>query len=503
METFVGHSFAEEDIEIAHEFIDYFDSIGIKCKSGEKPKNIQIDEKVKQEIDSCDLFIGIFTKDKRILIEEDKEVFTTSNWVIQESGYAIAKEKELIFLVENDIYKFPQLQGNLELICFDRDNIEKTSRKINYMVNGLKERDGNVVHDEKSDDKLEKSIEKDENISSEELGADIINETVEEEFKEENDVSKLYKELFNTINVEKDHVKVRAIYKQIEPLLEPEKQLSTKAYVLKCCHDLGEINAFEELVQLSRETNDISVLWHLASRYKEMGEYIKAKDIFLDITDLYDWKDKEKWEKIFMRYNEAVDCLIEAKKYKDAIELSMSMLSKDEFEEYKARTFASLAQIYLEKKDFELFYIYAEGSLDLDPLNTDLRFKLALKYSENSYDKISLLHYHKLMKIEANPGTLNNTGVQQNKLKLPGKSVENYFKSAELNNTIAMANIAYLYLEKGFIDDARAMIKKANDLSKEGIEIHGDIGAAKNKLDAILKNEDEKESFILKEADEE
>ncbi|MEN6552184.1 MAG: hypothetical protein ABFC34_04770 [Methanobacterium sp.] len=97
METFVGHSFTEEDLAIAHEFINYFDSIEIKCRSGEKPQNIPINEKVKQEIDECNLFIGIFTRDKQIIVEGDEESYTTSNWVIQESGYAIAKEKELIF----------------------------------------------------------------------------------------------------------------------------------------------------------------------------------------------------------------------------------------------------------------------------------------------------------------------------------------------------------------------------------------------------------------------
>ena len=66
-----------------------------------------------------------------------------------------------------------------------------------------------------------------------------------------------------------------------------------------------------------------------------------------------------------------------------------------------------------------------------------------------------------------------------------------------------MANLAHRYLDVGFIDDAEVQIKKANALAKDGIEVHGNVGYAKNKLDKILESEESKEREILVEAEKE
>ncbi len=66
-----------------------------------------------------------------------------------------------------------------------------------------------------------------------------------------------------------------------------------------------------------------------------------------------------------------------------------------------------------------------------------------------------------------------------------------------------MANIAQRYLNEGFIEDAKNAIKKANELSKEGVEVHGNIGYAKNRLDKILEDEENREKEILLETEKE
>lgn len=97
----------------------------------------------------------------------------------------------------------------------------------------------------------------------------------------------------------------------------------------------------------------------------------------------------------------------------------------------------------------------------------------------------------------------NNLGVQYQRLDMPGKSIESFNRAADLNVTLAMANLAQRYLQEGFIEDARKMIKRANDLSKDDIEVHGNVGYAKNQLDGKVNEENERERKMLLEAEKE
>ena len=142
MKAFVGHSFEDKDSWIVDKIIKLLKSTGIECQSGEEAQNESVAQKVRERILNNDIFVGIFTCDKEIKLKNGflnclfnkKPLYTTSNWVIQESGFAIGNDKELIFLVENGIYKFPELQGDLEVIYFDRKSLEKqTFLKLNQI----------------------------------------------------------------------------------------------------------------------------------------------------------------------------------------------------------------------------------------------------------------------------------------------------------------------------------------------------------------------------------
>ena len=102
MEAFIGHSFNDKDVEIVKKIKAHIESLDIECETGEKPQHGYVSEKIKKRIINNDIFVGIFTCDKKILLENGQsskeDFYTTSNWVIQESGFAIAENKKLIFL---------------------------------------------------------------------------------------------------------------------------------------------------------------------------------------------------------------------------------------------------------------------------------------------------------------------------------------------------------------------------------------------------------------------
>lgn len=499
MNAFIGHSFEKKDSQTVTEIKEFIESTGISCQTGEKAQNKSVAEKVKERILNSDIFVGIFTCDKKLaskkkFLGKTKMFYTTSNWVIQESGFAIGSNRELILLVENGIDIFPELQGDMELIYFNRESLDKTFLKLNQMIESIKEKKITGVTSKKLE--REEDFEKQETEKEKEKVIDEIKE------KKEGKFDKFYKAIFE----EEDYKKAQEVfYKELQPSLKRNKaKLFWEAVLLRYSHNLGDLEAFDKLEKhAEKHKNEPDINWQLALRYKEMREYQKAKEKFLVIKEIYDINKKEGIENIIRCYEEAGICLALDNKYYDAIELLSELLHKDVFKEHKAGILAILARIAKMSKDSEKFFIYGEGSLELNPSNTELRFDLAYKHSKKGNNKLSLLHYKKLTDTKKSPIGLNNLGVQYETLKLPAKRIESYFKAAEYKETLAMANIAQRYLNEGFIKDANGMIKKANKLSEEGIEVSGNIGLAKIRLDGILEDENNKEKETLSEAEKE
>jgi hypothetical protein len=117
---------------LINEFKDFIGDNGFEIISGEKAENNSVAGKVKERITQCDLFVGIFTCEKTISSSNGES--STSNWVIQESGFAIALKKDLILIVEKGIHKFPELQGDLEIVYFNRKTLHKAYTKLNQML---------------------------------------------------------------------------------------------------------------------------------------------------------------------------------------------------------------------------------------------------------------------------------------------------------------------------------------------------------------------------------
>ena len=497
MKAFVGYSFEHKDSQIVSTIVKFLKSTGVMCETGEEAQNKSVAKKVKEKILNNDIFVGIFTCDKRVrlgmCLSKKNRLYTTSNWVLQESGFAVASKKELIFLVENGIYKFPELQGDLEVIYFERKSLDETFLKVNQMlesIRGTRTKGTSSQTQERVEDLEKRDAERQE-------------ERVTEEIKDKR--REAFGKLTDAIFKEKDYTKVQQIYDQeLQKILPDCEKPGWKAIVLRYSHRLGDAEAFDELVKLAQKNkNNPGVIWELAMRYKEMREYQKAKHKFLETGRLYDINKEDDKEKIIDCHEQASLCLASDGKYDDAVELLSRLLSQDELRKYKAKVLASLATVAKISKDAERLFVYGEGCLNLDPSDTELRFDLAYQYGEKDHKRMSLLHYKKLTDTKESPAGLNNLGVQYETLKLPAKSIESYSKAATLENTLAMANMAQRYLNEGFADDAEREIKRANGLSSDGVEVHGNVGNAKNKLDKILENEGSKEKEILLEAEKE
>ncbi len=501
MKAFVGHSFNDKDKEIVREIIEHIESLNVKCETGKRPQHGLVSEKIKKRIINNDIFVGIFTCDKKILLENgqssNEDIYATSNWVIQESGFAIAENKKLIFLIEKGIYKFPGLQGDQEYIPFSKDSLGKAFTRINNIVLSMKSKTSKELRSE-AGEKLE-NVEK----SEFELEKDKIQKVNQGKAKEER--KGVLIRLFEALVKKEDYREAQKIYnEEYKNQLQGDEIVEWWAFVLRHSISCGDPDAFNKLKVLADENkNNFKVVEQLGIAYEQIDEYQKAINIYSEARKLLDINKKEDIGKIIEFYKRESLCLTSDDKYEEAIQLLTNLLYDECYKEYKAKILAGLAGLAKEKEDIEKFLIYAEGSLNIDPNNTDLRVDLAYRYSKTEDNGISLLHYKKLINTTKSPVGLNNLGVQYNILKLPAKSINSFFKSAENKETISMANIANRYLNEGFVEDAKRVIKEANKLSREGIEPHGNIGYAKNRIEEILEKEKQKEKVILAKAEKE
>lgn len=125
--AFVGHSFLPEDQDIVSYVKDLLREMQINCITGERAEASEIHAKVKRRILDAEYFVGIFTRRHKI---EDKQLWTTTEWVVQELAFAAANKKKLIILREEGLIDFAGLQGNLEYIEFNRETLHLASIKL-------------------------------------------------------------------------------------------------------------------------------------------------------------------------------------------------------------------------------------------------------------------------------------------------------------------------------------------------------------------------------------
>ena len=154
--AFVGHSFEESDEGLIRKFTDYFDSIAktpmnFTWEHAKDAKPRGVSEKVLERMAGKGLFIGICTAKERVIslnqapVSNDDVVkiplkdteLKTSDWILQEIGFAFGKEMRIIILLEEGVRDVGNLLGDLEYIPFNRGDPEKSFRPLLDMITSM------------------------------------------------------------------------------------------------------------------------------------------------------------------------------------------------------------------------------------------------------------------------------------------------------------------------------------------------------------------------------
>lgn len=490
MKAFIGHSFAEQDENLINSIKSFLALRSVQFETGEKAQNKSIAGKVKERIDRNGVFIGIFTIEKLLdgknvvsWFKRSKQYeFTTSNWVLQESGYAIGKGKELIFLVEKGIARFPELQGDAELIYFTRDKagLNEALLKLLDMVQGMSsagpmaKQEPLLSQDQGSVDKLEEKTKAKQQTENKAIPWE---EVFEAHDKGEID-------------------KAKEIYdKSIKIKLTPEEVLLWDAVFLRWEYCSGKSAALHALDKLAAENESYAVYWQIGICHESTDKYDLAITTLIKCLELA--KDTQQKVDALIRI---AQCYSLSDRYEIGIDKLLEKLNDPEYKEFQESLYSGLAKIAKRKKDDELLVLFLEKVLDVNPVNTNARFDLAYKYGEMDKNDLAIYHYKKLLEVEDNDTAFNNIGVKYSDVSLKGRCVSCYQKSIDKKNPLALSNIAYKYIDAGFFDLAEKAIKNADELSAEGKDIPSNVGYAKNRLKEIREEEEKKEQEILSSA---
>ena len=437
LKAFVAHSFNKDrDGSVVKTFLEYFDSLkdtsGFEWDHAEKAELKAISQKVIEKIEGKNLFVGIFTgKDYRIEQDKLKSLFRSfkfgkresfkacsSDWIIQESGYALAKGLYLLFLIEAGVDVNAGLQGDLQFINFSRDNPSACFTEINQILGSLAIKS---VHDTSTSTSSSATEAKGDVIERQS-----INEISEAKEEKPIDAQDAYMSLKRLILDEKD---IENAGKKLSEIIENFKTDEAFTpmfwqgifYELKI--DAGFSGALTELETWAESNpNDFEPLRTLGMVYNKSGQYSKAAEQFLKCAEI----QKTNIGRISL-LREAAACYASDKKFNEAYRILLK-----EFQDVKLNTetihllFKGLAEVAKAQENKKLFEAFAEKALELFPTDYDLRFSLAYSYGEAGSEASSLFHYEYLMRRRPNGSNLNNLGVQYQRLDIKGKSVDAY-----------------------------------------------------------------------------
>ena len=498
----MGHSFEQADEEVVGTFLKYFDRLkdqdGFTWDHAEYAKPKVLYEKVCKKMLDKNLFIGICTIKERVISPSKLKKrwlresvyanlydfeFKTSDWIIQEIGYALGSGINVILLLEEGLREPGGLQGDLEYITFNREVPEKSFIKILEMISGLKptkitEESERIAQPILKKDKKEE--EKDEEIKME----------PDENWKRSDYFKALYQAIIN--NDEKKEEEISESYLSTDYGKQAEAKIDLKLdrLFIRLFHQ-KEINLQEVQKLLKEHPSNVGIHSLLGNIYNKYEQYEKSAEYYLKAARLSS-DNLQKLQKLSSAAVAFSKIGNESKK-ESALDQAKDILYN--MEDGETELLKALIEISKIENDNVHYLAFYEGLLDCNPDDHSHRFDLAFKYSEVDEYDLSLYHYKMLIKNK--PDDLeyiwNNTGWALQQLNLPGKAVEAYQESKKSNNTLAMSNLADMALKAGFVDLAEEICNKAIEFK----DCNPRIPKILSQLKSLREDESIKEQKLL------
>ena len=248
----------------------------------------------------------------------------------------------------------------------------------------------------------------------------------------------------------------------------------------------------DDLRRFSEEAETQSqACFYLGWLYEELKEFDKAIDAYEKSAETAPTDIKPS------RIAKLAAANVAAGRAKVAHSILMTALDVVSEPKQRAVLYEAMAATFESENNDEMRAVAFELAIDCDPYNADLRFNAAFAYSKFGLRDLALFHY--TAQVNAKPDdirSLNNLGVECQNFGMPIASVRYYRRAFKEKHTLAGANLAYLFMNAGFFDEAKTILNEAKDTT----EPHPNVGTALAALSQKNETEDEQTRKILERA---
>jgi lipopolysaccharide biosynthesis regulator YciM len=501
--AFVARSFDpgdEQRIQPILNFLDTFRKAGFIWESADAAEVESVSKKVRDMIDRKDLFIGFFTRRHPVYSLSPRtngilqslfgklqpQMWSAPPWVLQESGYAIGASKKLLLLREQGV-EIPGLQGDLEYIPFDANNLAAVYPKLNEMINDLLAKEAG----------REVTITVSERSEQAELAIEPAEVEAQQKVAEESAVGE---ESIFTHFIRMQDAATRAdltvVYEAwvdggklvpVDPAKGDIDKLWWDCHYFEALFKARSVDAIDRLRQLAAENPErADPKISLARCLGKSQEHEESAALYLQAALV-----QEKDGKI-ESFVSAANAFRSAKLYeqgkkaaRDAFLLAGGGARED--------VVTSLYQLLKDCGDIYFAFATAEFALQRNP-QLPIRSKLGLDYRLADFNELALYHFDYLHDRDpSDSSSLHNLSLLYSDCSLPILAAENYKKSFELGETLSAANLGFEYLDAGMAAEAKLLIQRALAMEPHDARVDTCLAAITERS----KDEERKESELL------
>jgi tetratricopeptide (TPR) repeat protein len=481
LSAFVGRSFLDADKKVWHDLRDILDSLktmGFEYEDGKEGQIRPISEKVRELILRHEIYIGVLTKRYPIwemptswherwiypLGSYTPKKWTTSEWVIEEVGFAIGKDRKILLLIEKDV-NFPttDLDGDTQWVSFNRENLSASQTEISQMIlSPISQRVTSIP--ESASVATSPPGDKETNVSP-----------PEQTFT--NQMKSIKKSALSGNFTEAERIQDE----MIRSMPDTEFHGFWNAFLLRvraCSNDTG---ALTKLIQkCTADPSDFNAVEQLASVYSSFKQPKQASQLLISHLDSVPPQQRSNLA------ISAATALCEDSKTSEAISLLLEQLQKEQDESVRVSLYRAVASAAEKANNLDLEIAFLEKVVKLVPTDNDARFRLAYVYSDNQAKQAAAYHYKLVVDHSDWPGASNNLGVVYGSLGYKVNQFMSYERVAE-KYPLAKANLAHIYASAGIHSAAADLANTVLATPSDDNDAKIAINRARFALDEIAK----------------
>lgn len=508
--SFVGHSFTPEDEDVVRAFTDFLDTIkktvhGFTWEHARMPEPRLVDEKVLALFEGKNVFIGICTRKelvvapskvsspplltKMLWANKDDFEFKTSDWIIQEIGLAIGRSMKIILLLEDGVRVPGALQGNIERIPFPRDDPSKAFGSLLAMIGSLAAR-ATTPSGGESEGKPEAGPVV--GGPAESLSATAPTAPGKPGVPQPTWTMNDYEVAMISVIGDKDKLADldKAFRSTVHAASTENKDFweAWTEFLRFIFRKEGNLDELRKIAARAKGNRAAETVALLASVYRHVNEPRQAAAAYEQAASL-----ATNIEQRVAQLSSA------ASAYVDAGELSAADTMISAIRDVTAKDPTVIPALLAAEAnraknaggDKALYFGAMEASLEHKPTDHDLRFSLAYEYDEEGQNEMAVFHYSRMVASSRTPTDWNNLGVSLSKLNIHAPSIAAYRKAADAGSTLAVANIAFRFLDTGFVEDAEKLLTSAMAEADHHPNVDRALARAKDIPEEAKKLEDE------------